>query len=54
MWQSCSIKAHVKNQQGEIVESKLFNDLHSFFGSDRSSTVKYYAAATDPEFIKTA
>ena len=50
MSQSCVIKPCVKNSKGEIVESKLFQDLLSHMPS-RAEAVKYYNLARNDEFL---
>ena len=51
MSKKCSIKAHVVNKSGDVVESILFNDLLKFSGNDRKFTNDYYKVATDQEFL---
>ena len=51
MAESCSLKAHVRNSKGEVVESKLFNDLLSYTSS-RPLTKQWYAVGTNPDIIK--
>ena len=51
MAESCSLKAHIKNSNGEVVESKLFNDL-LHYTSDRGLTKEYYAVGTDKQFLE--
>ena len=51
MSKKCSIKAHVVNKSGDVVESILFNDLLKFSGNDRKFTNDYYKVATDEEFL---
>ena len=46
MAESCSLKAHIKDSNGEVVESKLFSDL-LHYTSDRGLTKEYYAVGTD-------
>lgn len=46
---SCVIIPNVKNNNGEIVESKLFKDLWQYTGS-RSEAKKYYALSKTEEF----
>lgn len=50
MSQSCVVKPCVKNSKGEIVESKLFQDLLSHMPS-RAEAVKYYNLARNDEFL---
>jgi len=51
MAEACALKAHVKNPQGEIVESRLFNDLLHYTSNDRQLTKEYYAVGTDKDFL---
>lgn len=51
MAQSCSIKAYCKNPKGEVVESKLFNDLLHYTSNNRALTKEYYGIGTNPEFL---
>ena len=51
MGESCTIKAHVKKENGEIVESRLFNDLLHYTSDDRELSKKYYAVGTDERFL---
>lgn len=50
MAQSCVMKPCVKNSKGDIVESRLFNDLLSYLPS-RSEATKYYNLARNKEFL---
>lgn len=50
MGESCSLSIHVKNSKGEIVESKLFNDLLSYL-PNRELAKKYYRIGTNKEFL---
>ena len=50
MAQSCVIRPCVKNSKGDIVESRLFNDLLSYLPS-RSEATKYYNLARNKEFL---
>ena len=47
----CTILAHVKNSNGEVVESRLYKDLLSFTANDRRLTKEYYAVGTNEEFL---
>ena len=51
MGKSCTILAHVRNSKGEIVESKLFNDLLHYTSNNRGLTKEYYAVGTNEEFL---
>ena len=47
---SCCWKPKVKNQNGELVESKLFNDLLSFT-QNRQKSKEYYVIGKNQEFL---
>lgn len=47
----CSILAHVRNPKGEIVESRLYNDLLHHTSNNRGLTKEYYAVGTSKEFL---
>lgn len=49
MGESCAVRTYVRNPKGEMVESKLFNDLLSYL--PRSSAKEYYAVGTDRDFL---
>lgn len=49
---SCTVKPYVQTRDGQMVESKLFNDLLHYSGNDRAFAKQYYGIATDPEFQK--
>lgn len=49
----CSLKAHVRNEQGEVVESKLFNDL-LHYAPNREIAKQYYKVGTAEEFLEKA
>ena len=50
MSNSCSIIGHVKNSKGEVVESRLWNDLLHHL-SDRGLTKEFYRVGTDESFL---
>lgn len=50
MSNSCSIIGHVKNSKGEVVESRLWNDLLHHL-SDRGLTKEFYRVGTDENFL---
>lgn len=50
MSESCSLIAHVRNSKGEVVESRLFNDLLHHL-SDRGLAKQYYKTGTDESFL---
>lgn len=47
----CSILAHVRNPKGEIVESRLYNDLLHHTSNNRGLTKEYYAVGTSKTFL---
>ena len=49
---SCAYKPGVKNKQGEIVNSRLFDSLLSLFNKDRSEAKKHYFIATHSDFLE--
>lgn len=51
MSKSCTILAHVRNSKGEIVESRLFNDLLHYTSNNRELAKEYYAVGTNEEFL---
>lgn len=51
MGRGCTILAHVKNNIGKIVESKLFKDLLHYTSNNRELTKEYYAVGTNEEFL---
>lgn len=51
MAESCSLKCHVRNPKGEIVESRLFNDLLHYTSNNRELTKEYYGVGTNQEFL---
>lgn len=50
MSKSCTILSHVRNSKGEIVESRLFNDL-LHYTSNRELAKEYYAVGTSEDFL---
>lgn len=50
MGKSCLLKTHVRNSQGDMVESRLFNDLLNYLPS-RALAIEYYAVGTNQEFL---
>lgn len=50
MGESCLLTTHVRNPQGQLVESKLFNDLLSYL--PWSSAKEYYGVGTNKEFLR--
>lgn len=51
MAESCSLKCHVRNPKGEVVESRLFNDLLHYTSNNRELTKEYYGVGTNQEFL---
>lgn len=51
MSKSCTVMAHVINAKGEIVESKLFNDLLHYTSDNRELSKEYYKVGTSEEFL---
>lgn len=54
MSKSCTILAHVKRPNGEVVESRLFKDLLHYTSNNRELAKEYYAVGTSEEFITKA
>lgn len=52
MGNSCSLTCHIKNKKGEVVESRLFNDLLHYTSNNRAIAKEYYGIATDTTFIE--
>lgn len=53
MSDSCAYRPMVKNKQGELVDSRLFDSLLSIFSKDRKSVKKHYYIATNEKFLST-
>lgn len=51
MAKSCSIDAHVRNKNGEVVVSNLWRDLMTFTNSNRFLSRQYYKLGTNPEYL---
>lgn len=51
MAESCSLKCYVRNPKGEVVESRLFNDLLHYTSNNRELTKEYYGVGTNQEFL---
>ena len=47
---SCTVDFFVRNSKGEVVRSKLFDDLRHHL-SDRELAKEWYAVGTDPSFL---
>jgi len=54
MSKSCTILAHVRRPNGEVVESKLFKDLLHYTSNNRELSKEYYAVGTSNEFLSKA
>ena len=52
MAKSCAIIPKVKNNKGQIVDSKLFKDLLSFTSNNRSEATRLYLITKSESFIK--
>lgn len=52
MVKACVYKPNVKNKEGKVVPSRLFDSLLAFFNKDRYETKKHYFIATHPEFLE--
>lgn len=50
MGESCLLTTHVRNPKGQLVESRLFNDLLSYL--PWSSAKEYYGVGTNKEFLR--
>lgn len=51
MSKTCTILAHVRNSNGEIVESNLFKDLLHYTSNNRELAKQYYKVGTAEEFL---
>lgn len=47
---SCTVKPYIQTSDGQMIESKLFNDLLHYSGNDWKFAKQYYGIATDPQF----
>lgn len=55
MSDTCTVLFHVKNPKtGEVVESKLFNDLLHYTSKNRELSKEYYAIGTNQEYLSKA
>ena len=52
MAKNCTIIPQVKNKKGQIVDSRLFNDLLSYTDNNRAETVRIYSITKSPKFIE--
>ena len=48
---SCALKAQVRDSDGNIVDSKLWDDLYRITGKDRAKTKELYKIATSETFL---
>lgn len=54
MSKSCTILAHVRRPNGEVVESRLFKDLLHYTSNNRELAKEYYAVGTSEDFLSKA
>ena len=54
MARNCAIIPQVRNNKGQIVDSKLFKSLLAYTGNNRSEATRLYLITKNSEFIKTA
>ena len=54
MSKSCTILAHVRRPDGELVESRLFKDLLHYTSNNRELAKEYYAVGTSEDFLTKA
>ena len=52
MAKKCSIIPQVRNNKGQIVDSRLFKDLLAYTGNNRIDTVRLYLITKNDKFIK--
>lgn len=52
MANSCAYRPKVRNNQGELVDSRFFDSLLSIFPKDRDSVKKHYFVGTNPTFLE--
>ena len=52
MANQCAYIPGIKNNKGEIVDSRLFDSLLSFFNKNRAEAKKHYFIATNSEFLE--
>lgn len=48
---TCTILAHVRNSNGEVVESNLFKDLLHYTSNNRELAKQYYGVGTNETFL---
>lgn len=52
MSNSCVVIPHIQAEDGQYIESSLFNNLLHYSNDDRNFALTYYRMATDPEFLR--
>ena len=52
MAKNCAIIPQVRNNKGQVVDSKLFKNLLAYTGNNRSETTRLYLITKNSEFIK--
>ena len=52
MARNCAIIPQVRNNKGQVVDSKLFKDLLAYTGNNRSEATRLYLITKSSEFIK--
>ena len=52
MARNCAIIPQVRNNKGQVVDSKLFNGLLAYTGNNRSEATRLYLITKSSEFIK--
>lgn len=52
MSRNCAIIPQVRNDKGQIVDSRLFKDLLAYTGNNRAETTRLYLITKSSEFIK--
>ena len=52
MARNCAIIPQVKNNKGQVVDSRLFKDLLAYTGNNRAETTRLYLITKSSEFIK--
>ena len=52
MARNCAIIPRVRNNKGQVVDSKLFKGLLAFTGNNRSEAIRLYLITKSSEFIK--
>ena len=52
MARNCAIIPQVKNNKGQVVDSRLFKDLLAYTGNNRAETTRLYLITKNDKFIK--